>query len=255
MSTKHLKNKPLVEAILEMKWALQGAPNVQVDPHYKILLGRLFDRLSRDYSKHQPLPAASIPDEMAGYIVQHQFRVEEGDWPLVQVGPGIITLNDTSAYTWEDFGNRAKRVVPVLYSAYPNKESLRLNNLLLRYINAIELDYEKEGIIAFLNEKMGTKLELPKALFNSKTVSEAPIGLNWQATFPLKDPKGVVHIKYATGKKADIPALIFEIAVQTVGDDMPTMPDGFDNWIEKAHQVIEDWFFKLIEGELERRFA
>src|SRR3989338_2714408 len=104
MPPKHLSNKPLVEAILEIRWALQGFPNIQTDPHYKILLGRLFDRISSVYQKHQPLPAASIPDEMAGYIVQHQLRIRENDWPLVQVGPGIITLNETAAYTWDDFG-------------------------------------------------------------------------------------------------------------------------------------------------------
>ena len=45
---KELKNKPLVEAILEIRWKLQGLPpGPQVDPHYKLLLGRLFDRHSR----------------------------------------------------------------------------------------------------------------------------------------------------------------------------------------------------------------
>ena len=62
-------------------------------------------------------------------------------------------------------------------------------------------------------------------------------------------------IKDNTGKKADIPALIFEISVQSDGEDMPTMPEGFENWIEMAHDVIEDWFFKLIAGELEKRFT
>ena len=255
MTTKHLNNKPLVEAILEMRWSLQGPPNMQVDPHYKILLGRLFDRLSSEYKKHQPLPAASIPDEMAGYIVQHQFRVRENDWPLVQIGPGIITLNDTTAYTWKDFETRAKQVVSDLYTAYPDRESLRVNNIVLRYINAIEFDYEKENVINLLNEKMRVVLTLPETLFVNEKVSETPIGLNWQAIYPLKDPKGGVNIKYATGKKADAPALIFELSVQTGGEGMPTMPEGFDNWIEKAHDVIEDWFFKLIEGELERRFT
>lgn len=255
MTAKHLKNKPLVEAIFEMKWALQGPPNVQADPHYKFLLGRLFDRISSDYSKHQPLPAASIPDEMAGNIVQHQFRIRENDWPLVQVGPGIITLNETTAYTWNDFGNRAKKVVSEFYSAYPDRESLRVNNLLLRYINAIEFDYEKESLVKFLNEKMSVVIGLPKTLFITGNVTETPIGLNWQVIFPLRDPKGVILFKYATGKKADIPALIFEISVQTGGEDMPTMPEGFENWIEKTHDVIEDWFFKLIAGELEKRFT
>src|SRR3972149_2871311 len=195
MTTKHLKNKPLVEAILEMKWSLQGPPNMQVDPHYKILLGRLFDRLSSEYKTHQALSTASIPDEMAGYMVQHQFRIRENDWPLVQVGPGIITLNETTAYTWNDFGNRARKVVSELYSAYPDKESLRVNNLLLRYINAIEFDYEKEDIINLLNEKMRVVLALPKTLFVNENISETPIGLNWQAIFQLKDRKGRVNIK------------------------------------------------------------
>ena len=35
---KELKNKPLVEAILEIRWKLRGAsPGPQTDPHYKLL--------------------------------------------------------------------------------------------------------------------------------------------------------------------------------------------------------------------------
>ena len=35
MSSKNLKSKPLVEAILEVKWTLQSSvPNLQLDPHY-----------------------------------------------------------------------------------------------------------------------------------------------------------------------------------------------------------------------------
>ena len=71
----------------------------------------------------------------------------------------------------------------------------------------------------------------------------------------LGDPKGVVQLKYATGKKAEAHALIFELSVQTAGQDVPSMPQVFEAWSEKAHDVIEDWFFKLIEGDLERRFA
>lgn len=255
MSLRHLRNKPLVEAILEIRWDLQGPPNMQVDPHYKILLGRLFDRLSSEYKTHQPLSTASIPDEMAGYMVQHQFRVRENGWPLVQVGPGIITLNETTEYTWEDFGSRARKVVSELYAAYPDRESLRVNSLLLRYINAIEIDYEKEDILNFLDEKMRVKLSLPTILFVNEKVSETPVGLNWQVLFPIKVPKGVVQLKYITGKKADAPAVIFELSVQAAKEDRPQMPQGFDTWVEKAHDVIEDWFFKLIEGELEGRFT
>jgi hypothetical protein len=37
-----LKNKPLVEAIFEIRWELQElAPGVKRDPHYKVLIGRV----------------------------------------------------------------------------------------------------------------------------------------------------------------------------------------------------------------------
>ncbi|MBP8986104.1 MAG: TIGR04255 family protein [Syntrophobacterales bacterium] len=73
---KELKNKPLVEAILEIRWKLQGLPSgPQVDPHYKLLLGRLFDRMLKDYPEHEQLPTANVPDELVGHVVQHRFRV------------------------------------------------------------------------------------------------------------------------------------------------------------------------------------
>ncbi len=100
-----LKNKPLLEAILEIKWALSPhSENIGngTDPHYKILLGRMFDKISDTgglYPIHEELPAARIPDEFAGHIVQHRFLVEAGGWPLIQLGPGILTLNETENYT------------------------------------------------------------------------------------------------------------------------------------------------------------
>ncbi len=254
MGKRHLNNKPLVEAIFEIRWDLQGPQNMQVDPHYKILLGRLFDRLSSTYSKHSPLPTASIPDEMAGYVVQHQFRVSDNAWPLVQIGPGILTLNDTSAYSWDDFELRAKQLVSELYALYPDRDSLRINNMMLRYINAIEFDYGKEDIISFLREKMKITTSLPEALFADKQISKTPIGFNCQSIFPIKDPQGVVQLKYATGKRAEAHALILELLIQSAGKDVPLMPHGFETWATKSHDIVEDWFFKLIEGDLERRF-
>ena len=65
MIRKVLKNKPLAEAIFELRWELQEpAQGMKVDPHYKILIGVMYDKV-------------------------------EDEWPLIKIGPGIITLNDT----------------------------------------------------------------------------------------------------------------------------------------------------------------
>lgn len=123
MSNKNLINKPLVEAILEVKWQLNTiAQNVSIDPHYKLALGRLFDQLSDEYPYHEQLPTATLPDEVSGYAVQHRFRCASNDWPLVQMGPGILTVNDTRKYTWDDFSHRAINAVRKLSNVYPKMD-------------------------------------------------------------------------------------------------------------------------------------
>lgn len=45
---------------------------------------------------------------------------------------------------------------------------------------------------------------------------------------------------------------------ETAGDDLPGLPDGFEEWLEAAHEITDEWFFTLIEGgsgELKRRFS
>jgi uncharacterized protein (TIGR04255 family) len=173
---KDLKNKPLVEAILEIKWRLVPAVKVSgpaqmavpaLDPHYRLLLGRLYDRFQKDYPVHEQLPTANLPDEMVGQVVQHRFRVAKDDWPLVQVGPGVFTVNDTRDYTWTDFQRRAREAVGRLYDAHPAVSELRIQSLVLRYIDAVEYNYDQEDAFAFLRDKL--KVTINRCLPCSKT--------------------------------------------------------------------------------------
>jgi len=156
MERKILKNKPLVEAIFELRWALkEQASGIKVDPHYKILIGRIYDRVKNEYPFHEQLPTATIPDEIAGYVVQHRFRKSKDAWPLIQIGPGIITLNDTEEYVWEDFEKKISHVLNILFESYPDAgSSLKISGLLLRYIDAVDFNYEENNIFVFLKEKM-----------------------------------------------------------------------------------------------------
>ena len=64
MPHRDLKNKPLVEAALEIQWQLQAhaTPGIKTDPHYKMLLGRFYERLVDTYPVHETLPAAALPE-------------------------------------------------------------------------------------------------------------------------------------------------------------------------------------------------
>ena len=256
MSQKFLKNKPLVEALVEVRWALGSpAPNVNVDPYYKLLLGRLFDRVKTAYPEHEQLPSALMPDEFAGYIVQHRFRRTVNGWPLVQVGPGIFAVNETVAYVWDDFRDRAISAVKALYEAHPKPEDLKITSLLLRYIDARPFDYGQEDVLAFLRKKMGVEVLLPSSLFEDNNIKHVPKNFTTQAAFDCGNPPGTVSLGIATGISNDQQALVWETMVQSGDSEIPTMPDDFDAWLNAAHAITHDWFFKLIEGDLEKEFG
>jgi uncharacterized protein (TIGR04255 family) len=66
MPRKPLKNKPLIEAIFESRWELvEPSPEMKVDSHYKILIGRMCGKISDESPFHEQLPTATMPDEIA----------------------------------------------------------------------------------------------------------------------------------------------------------------------------------------------
>lgn len=256
MVRKILKNKPLVEAIFELQWELQEpSPGMKLDPHYKILIGRMYDMLRDKYPFHEQLPTATMPDEIAGYVVQHRFRKDKDKWPLVQVGPGIITLNDTDRYIWENFEKRISHVLDKLFEAYINAENdLKISRLLLRYIDAVDFDYGKDNIFDFLKEKMKMNIEIYEKLFEETGTSKLPLNFDLRFAFPSVSPKGAMHLRFGRGKRKDIDALVWETTVQSVGNDAPKVKEGIVTWVKAAHDLTDDWFFKIIEGELLKEF-
>jgi len=255
VTKKILENKPLVEAIFELKWDLrESVSGMGVDPYYKLLIGRIYERIKDEYPFHEQLPTATMPDELAAYMVQHRFRKNENGWPLIQVGPGIITFNDTEGYTWENFKESSIRVLNILFETYPDaKANLNVCGLLLRYIDAITFDFGNDDILTFLKEQLKTEINLYQKLFEETDVSNMPLGFDMQFSFSSAKPNGTVHLRFDRGKKEDADALMWETIVQSVAEDIPQDMGGIVTWMAEAHDLTDDWFFKLIEGELQTR--
>jgi len=246
-----LPNKPLVEAIFEFRWRIPGEEG---DPHYPLFVGRLYDRVQPKYPFHEPLPTSLIPLPAAENIIQHRFRVQKGRWPLIQVGSGIVTVNDTEGYIWQDFGQRAKSLMKAIYEAYPKPQELQVASLVLRYLDAFELDSDQD-MLGYLSDKLKSTISFPPQLFVDTAVPSRPKTLNMMASFPIDKPKGNILVRFGSGRHKGKPALIMELAVNSGSSDLPNMPEEFERWVEAAHKLTDDWFFKFIEGELERRFA
>lgn len=250
--TRDLPNKPLVEAIVELKWSVDPEKG---DPNYSIFLGRLYNILESKYPYHESLPTSMIPEQMAGNIVQHRFRVEKDGWPLVQVGPGIVTLNDTGKYNWNDFNARANELLRGVFRTYPKTEEMKVISLLLRYIDAVEIEHISEGVLDYLKNKLKVNIVVPRQLFKGARTTRKPKAFNLLVAYQTKRPKGTITLRLGTGKRKESMALVWETAVQSVKEELPSLPNGFRGWLNAAHTITDDWFFKLIEGDLEKEFA
>jgi uncharacterized protein (TIGR04255 family) len=255
MAPKPLKNKPLVEAILEVRWAVPppSGTNVPiVNSDNKIFLGRFFDRVKERYPSFEVLPASAMPDDMVPHVAQYRFRKAENGWPLLQIGVGLLTLNETDSYLWAPFETQAVWALEQLRETFPGK--LQFESIILRYIDAIEVDFTKESVLSFLKEKLKIDMLFPTSLFDSGLIEKEPTELALQSTFRSEKPRGSVQLKVGRGKVRDKDAVLLETTVVSSGPELPALPTEFSSWLESAHTITDDWFFKLIDGELLQRF-
>ena len=259
MTLENLTNKPLVEAIFEIRWYVEQPQLIGGDPNTQLILGRLFDRINENYPIYEQLPFASIPEQMAEGIIKHRFKSDKG-WPLVQLGNGVLTVNDTENYIWQDFKKRIIEVVDNLYIVHPSKDKFHPNHLILKYVDAIDLNLKENEFYEFLKNKMKIELNLNPLLFEKTLVKNNPLQLDLQFAFNSENPKGIVNFRIVKGQKFDnqtnlaSDALIWEITIQSIAPDLPEIPANLDKWLEKSHSVCHNWFFTLVDGDLLRSF-
>jgi uncharacterized protein (TIGR04255 family) len=248
MRPKTLSHKPLVEAILELRWQPSYTKEGGIDSDSRLFLGKFYDLLAKDYPSFEVLPTAAAPEQMTPNLAQYRFRQKDGGWPLIQIGSGVMTLNETSAYTWDDFKRRAEQIVNVLLQNHPSR--IVPTTLELRYINAVNVDFEKDDTFRYLGEKLRVGISIPSNLFEDGRVRPDPSQFAMQIVYPIAQPVGALHLRVAKGKANDRDAIIWETVIHSEGKELPPLPKDFMAWLDPAHALAEDWFFKLVEHEL-----
>ena len=256
MAEERLKHPPMIEALVEIKWELTERSSAgYYDPHYQLLLGSFYDKIKSRYPYHEPLPTSEVPDDVTGRMVKHRFRTAKNEWPLVQIGPGVITVNETGKYdTFEVFKPRVIEVIGALFDCHPNTDDLKISSLQIRYIDAVEFDYYESNICDFLTDKMHIESKIPECLTISGNTEELPISFALGTVLRCKEPPGNATLKINTGHRLKQRAVIWNQIFESSGEDVPKMPDEFEDWIDKAHKIIHAWFDGIIEGDLKEGF-
>jgi uncharacterized protein (TIGR04255 family) len=242
---------PLVEVIFEMQWQLPNLPDGRqaVDPLYKLAVGSLYEALKNDYPVHTALPASVLPDEISAYIVQHQFRKGETSWPLVQLGQGIFTLNDTQRYKWDDFHVRIASTMASVAKFYAdNNRSITTKSLSLRYINSLPFDYVSGDGLEYLS-KLGVSVHLRSELLKV-TDNGRPSSFDLRFTFETSIPADShIQLRFGTGTSASKELLLlWETAIITENAYDCTNVEQAVKWAASAHDVAKTVFLSITQG-------
>jgi uncharacterized protein (TIGR04255 family) len=261
-----LAHPPLLEAWLEIRWQLQHARSgLLVDPGYPYALGIFYSSIKDRFPVRENVFPIEAPEELLPpYSVRHRFRVAEGEWPLLQLGPGVAAMNLSEPYTWDLFREDARYLRVKLLTSYVDQE-LRLQSIALRYRNGTPFECGRDDPLRFLREQLNTSVTLPQSIPGPASPSW-PQQLSMSYSFALTHPKGTGILRYTAGtitrvdpgtrEHIEESMLSWQTEVLSGSQGVPLLSDedAFLEWLEQAHHVTHDWFFSLIDGALRSQF-
>lgn len=232
-SISKLPNSPLQEVIFEMLLNQEVDANGNPTGESFDLAQGIFDKkVSKDF-KHR----VTIPSPLNFKIfpwIKHQYWTSKDQWPVVQIGPGILTINDTEVtYEWHTFYSLILQTGKRLAESYEKK--LDIKKLALRYINAIALeDADAEQKLNFINTNFRIHFT------NDFSIKGATLlGLNNNQTYELNDGS-LVNLSLTDGEsKENKPAIIWQIQVARSG---VRTPEEIAEWLKLAHSIASNLF-------------
>lgn len=252
-----LKKAPILEAIFEMRWEMPQIPNTQTrrDPAYPLLYGRMYDRFKKEYTLAEDLPSVQVHSDASPFVVRHRIRKSANEWPVAQIGPGILTVNEAKGYSWDRFRHEIVRIFEAFTDFYPASTfPLNILKTELRFINAVEVE-AGENPLKFFEEKLHTRLELDPNLYTKNKIKPYPEGLTLSAGFQIEEPVGNAMLGLGSGSSEDKPAVIQQMFFQSLGENAPQDLGALDPWLDSMHTIAKNWFETLFHGKLLQKFT
>lgn len=241
-----LPNAPLQEVIFELRWGLgyDSRSKQEMDLGFEMAQGRFQRLVQQSFPHHRRLTPPGLPLPLLSHNVVHQFWKAENTYPLLQLGPGLFSQNDTEKnYVWEgSFLPQLRESLGWLAEAYEQPlEPVFLN---LRYIDAVALkDYHVQGDwLDFVAESLKIRLE------NHFDPGGGVLNFQINQSFAL-DNGSALNIVVSNGRNAadQEPVLVWQTAViQSENLEWETLLD----WAKDAHQKTRQIFESMTKGRL-----
>lgn len=240
---RKLPNAPLLEVIFELRWNMAGEAHWDQFP---FLQGDLYATLKEEYPIRESLFPIEIPQKALANQAIYRYSNENG-FPMVQMGPGVLTLNTTDDYyVWEDYAREVKSLIKRFFSVYDFSFSDYITPS-LSYYDFLAFNWEDEHILEFVNENLN--IEVNQNFFDS---GKTPFSFNWGISY--KTDLGVFSLKIDKGNVDDEKqGMILQFQLRS-GEIKPDF-DSLNNWLDKGHALCSKMFKELTKGKLYDSFT
>lgn len=217
---------------------------IPTEIHFDLAQGVFHKFISNDFVHRV---TKTYPSEIKIFPrIKHQYWKKENEWPVIQIGPGILTVNDTEKnYIWSSFSALIMDSINKLADSYQSE--FDISRASLRYIDAVELEAESSSEkLNFINNNFKVNL------INDFSIDSAILkGLNINQTYLLPD-KSSVNFTISDGRsKRDLSAIAWQS--QVTNSNIKSIED-IENWLEIAHSVSHELFEKTINTDFYEQF-
>lgn len=237
-----LPNAPLLEVIFELKWSVESQEELN---KCQYLHGDIYAKIREKYPYRELLVPAIVPIEAYRHQPAHRFRVARNDYPLVQVGPGILTINTTDEkYEWKEYKQWVLEAVHNLIEVYPFSVNIPLS-LSLRYFDFLPFNFREQDVYKFLSENLHTVVQ--QQFFDN---SSLPLSVNVNFNYATEFGEFLVNITKGSNKGKEGLILQFNMSNKDVSPD----ESQIQKWLDDAYQICSNTFKNMTKGKLYETF-
>ena len=245
-----LKNAPLLEVIFEIRWKSDTAEDLN---KFEMMLGAIYSELVETFPLIQHLrPDPQLPFNI--FINQPTHRFSESakkNYPLFQLGPGVLSVNTINdEYVWEDF----YLVITKVVNGFLNKNNFEKNKeiqISLKYLDLYKMPFDVKDQRSFFKDKFkidlnfgdGIPRDAQPLFINFETAYMTELGA---LSFSLKNIQNDVNGKIEK-------SIIFESGIHR-SIKLESFMETFDQWLNKSHRYLADFFRTVTAGKTYESF-
>lgn len=235
-----LPKAPLLEVIFEIKWDITNNNDIV---KFQYLHGDLYSILKNDYPKRENLVPAEVPIDIMKNNVMYRFKKDTG-YPLVQIGPGILTLNTIdNLYFWDNYRDEIIKVTNSLSEVFPEINQTNLF-LTLTYLDFFEIDIETENVIEFINSNLN--LNINQTFIENENTKEINL------TFSYKIGDNTLILDLRNGNVNNKKGIILQ--TKLIGNKKKYTNTEQLEWLNNAHETCSDIFKKITTENFDNSF-